>query len=124
MPCDEIMFSDKNEIVLSGRFKLVGGILHIERVQATDKGDYTCEASNTLGTISRVFTVALNGFARRSHPYLKFRRPMAGDKTRMAPSLSQIGENSQSSRDSTNATCANVIPQSVTFKVLENLEEG
>lgn len=56
------LLSGDRELSSAGRHIIDGsGILTIKRVESIDRGDYICQAENSLGKIQRSVTVVLSG---------------------------------------------------------------
>lgn len=83
MRITQLMIAGEKPITSSSRITIEDGLVTVNNVKAADKGDYLCEASNSLGQIVRTITLSLTGMesqhTRRlffTTAYLHFREPV------------------------------------------------
>ncbi|XP_022705507.1 immunoglobulin superfamily member 10-like [Varroa jacobsoni] len=60
LPTIRVLKGNRN-LLSAGRYRLESGVLIISRVEATDKGEYTCSAENPMAKIQKTVSVILSG---------------------------------------------------------------
>lgn len=65
-----ISIPGKDPVELSARITLIDGLLEIENVGSADRAVYSCEASNSVGSISKSVKLTLKGNSAAGYPLI------------------------------------------------------